>query len=246
VDKKRPQGDGWGVGWFEAGKPRVLKSSKPMYRDQENVRRAGERASGKALVGHVRWASNPLKLPKHELLGTAHTQPFAHGRWLFAHNGTLYIPREVAAELGPWKKYIKGKNDSEVLFYWLLKHLMRHKNVKTAVRRAMHGLDEIWESCRKRYPIYKYAYHGVNWVLTDGRMLLAFCYVDPRGFDKAKALCSSGQPYYQLQVRQEPESVVVASEPIDHARGWHKLGHGELLIAERRGKKVAVRRMKVL
>ena len=52
----------------------------------------------------------------------AHTQPFSFGRWLFAHNGTLFIPREVREALGPLGRPIKGNNDSEVLFYWLMKH----------------------------------------------------------------------------------------------------------------------------
>jgi predicted glutamine amidotransferase len=233
VDRKQPQGDGWGVGWFEGGKPTILKSPEPMYRDSARVIRAGRKARGSTLVGHVRWASNPLKLPKHELLGPAHTQPFSHGRWLFAHNGTLYIPREVAAELGPWRKYVKGRNDSEVLFYWLLKHLHGQRNIKTAVKQAILGLDRVWDTCRRRYPIYKYAYHGVNWVLTDGSTLIAFCYVDPRGFDKAKALCASGQPYYQLQVHKSNERVVVASEPLDRQPGWKPMRHGELLVAKK-------------
>jgi len=209
-----------------------------MYRDRVLVTRAGQQAKGSTLVGHVRWASNPLKLPKHDLLGPAHTQPFTHGRWLFAHNGTLYIPREVAAELGPWRKYVKGRNDSEVLFYWILKYLHGHKNVKTAVNRAIRGLDRIWDTCRRRYPIYKYAYHGLNWVLTDGSTLIAFCYVDPRGFDKARALCASGQPYYQLQIHKSRDSVLVASEPLDKPLSWKPMRHGELLIARKNGTEI--------
>jgi predicted glutamine amidotransferase len=56
------------------------------------------------------------------LIGLAHTQPFTYKNWLFAHNGTLLIQREVRAELGPLEKQIQGNNDSEVLFYWLMKH----------------------------------------------------------------------------------------------------------------------------
>src|SRR5260221_10485335 len=112
IDRKRPQGDGWGAGWFERGKPRLLKSPRPMFADKPLVRRAASRAKGKVLIGHVRWASNPLKLKRSELIGLRHSQPFSHGKWLFAHNGTLFIPKEVSAALGPWKKYLKGKNDS--------------------------------------------------------------------------------------------------------------------------------------
>jgi predicted glutamine amidotransferase len=263
IDRKRPQGDGWGAGWFEGGKPRVLKSSRPMYRDRKRVRLAGARAKGNVLIGHVRWASNPLKLQRAELIGLPHTQPFVHGKWLFAHNGTLFIPKEVAARLGPWKKYLQGKNDSEVLFYWLLKHLFssspRRKpgssdvnasgfrltttgmtDVAQAVRQAIRGLHEVWETCKKSYPIHAYPYHGLNWVLSDGKTLIAFCYSDPKGFGKSKALCNTRERYYQLRRQITKDHVLVASEPIDVAAPWENFRHGELLIAQQSGQRLRV------
>ena len=74
------------------GRPRIFKSPKPLYRDRTQVRKAIKQPKGNILVGHVRWASNPLKLSRKELIGTTHTQPFTHGRWMFAHNGTLLDP----------------------------------------------------------------------------------------------------------------------------------------------------------
>ncbi len=256
IDRKRLQGDGWGTGWFGGGKPRVVKSSRPMYRDQNLVRRAGERASGRVLLGHVRWASNPLKLKHSDLIGLPHTQPFAHGKWLFAHNGTLFIPKEIAAHLGPWQKYIKGKNDSEVLFYWLLKHLngpltptLSRKGrgeIKSAVRRAILGLHRIWEACKKSYPIHRFPYHGLNWVLSDGQTLMAFCYADPKGFGKSKALCNRQERYYQLRRQITKDHVLVASEPIDDDARWENFRHGELLITKRSGKRLQVSKIQVL
>jgi predicted glutamine amidotransferase len=281
VDPKRRQGDGWGVGWFEGDRPTLIKSPKPIYQDQQYLRRAVRRVGGSASVAHVRWASNPLKLPRRELIGLAHTQPFVHGRWLFVHNGTLFIPEEVKRELGPWRKFVKGKNDSEVLFYWLMKHLheeqrpsvplssfpadvggesiiddgspitasgttpftsprhARHPTMR-AIKRSIAGLHHIWETCRKRYPLYKFPYYGLNWVLTDGRMLVAFCYADPRGFGKARALCNRRRPYYQLHMRRTPREIVVASEPLDLSPDWRPMRHGELLIVHRDGARLTM------
>ncbi len=247
IDRKRKQGDGWGIGRFEDGKPKIIKSPRPMYREKAKVRRAGERASGSALIGHVRWASNPLKLKRSELIGAAHTQPFVHGRWIFAHNGTLYIPKEVAAHLGPWKKYIRGKNDSEVLFYWLMKYLRRPlTRPAAALRQSIRGIERIWEGCRKSYPIHPYPFHGLNWVLTDGKILLAFCYTDRRGFGKSKSLCDSRECYYRLHRRITPDGVVIASEPLDEEGGWEGFRHGELLVAQRKGKRIMTRKVQVL
>jgi predicted glutamine amidotransferase len=248
VSPKSKQGDGWGIGWIESGQPRILKSPRPIYRDRARLRAAIHKPEGDILLGHVRWASNPLKLPRHELIGLAHTQPFQHGRWLFIHNGTLYIPREVKAKLGAWSRYVKGRNDSEVLFYWLLKTVVHGlgQSWPVKIRSSFRQLDRIWQSCKKRYPIYKHPYHGVNWVLTNGRVFLAFCYVDPRGFDKAKALCDPRQPYYQLQVKQDNNQVVVASEPLDNTPGWKPLGHGRLLVAEKNGSRIRTKILKVM
>jgi len=230
VDRKRLQADGWGIGWFENGRPRIVKSPKPIYRDRALLRRGVKRAKGRVLVGHVRWASNPLKLPKHRLIGHAHAQPFSFGRWLFAHNGTLFIPKEVREALGPLGRHIKGNNDSEVLFYWLMKHGV-HRSASN-IRRAIDGLDAIWKKCRKKYPLYKYPYHGLNWVLTDGKVLIAMCYVNAGGFGKAKALCRREEPYYQLHYRRDSNGWIVASEPLDEAPGWKSLRHGQILIAK--------------
>lgn len=249
-DRKRKQREGWGIGWFEGGHPCVYKSPHAIYQDIGRLRRAGRRARGRAFVGHVRWASNPLKLPKHQLMGLAHTQPFVHGRWLFAHNGTLYIPREVTDVLGSWAKYIKGRNDSEVLFYWLMKHLPLFPSslalLSKAVRAALDGLHEIWQSCKARYPLYPFPYHGLNWVLTNGRVLMAFCYVNPQGFGKTKALCHPGQPYYQLHVQRTAQRVTVASEPLTLENDWRPLRHGELLMVQKTAHALKVHRAQII
>jgi len=248
IDKKRKQGDGWGIGWIASGHTQLYKSPRPIYQDAARLRKAVKKPKGNVLLGHVRWASNPMKLPRHELIGLPHTQPFSHGSWLFVHNGTLYIPREVKAALGNWEQFVKGKNDSEVLFYWLLKTVVQNSGRSWAakLRTSFRKLDRIWQSCKQRYPIYRYPYHGVNWVLTNGKVFLAFCYVDPRGFDKAKALCNRGQPYYQLQVKKSERNVIVASEPVDRDVGWRPLHHGQLLIAEKRGRQLTVKTVQVM
>lgn len=262
IDPKRRQSDGWGVGWFEQGRPRVFKSSRLIYRDRTRLRRAARQPRGGVLIGHVRWASNPLKLPRHQLIGLEHTQPFTHGSWLFAHNGTLYIPREVQAALGPWSRYVKGHNDSEVLFYWLMKTLLnptprplsprrpREQDEggrwASRLRKSLQQLDAIWARCRKRYPLYPYPYHGLNWVLTNGRVLLVFCYVNPRGFGKAKALCDRCRPYYQLYVKHTLNTFVIASEPLSESPAWQPMKHGQLVVAEKKRRKVIMRKYQVV
>src|SRR5690349_4180223 len=112
-DRRRRQSDGCGVGWTENGQPRVLKSAGPIYHEPTGVSRAIRRVESQTTLGHVRRASNPLHLPKKQISGLPHSQPFTHGPWLFCHNGTVTIPLEVKTALGSWKRFIKGNNDSE-------------------------------------------------------------------------------------------------------------------------------------
>src|ERR1041384_1330476 len=142
VDPKRKQRDGWGIEWIKGGKPKNIKSPGALYKETRALKRAAKRVQGRVIVGHVRWASNPLKLSRQELIGRAHTQPFAYRNWVFAHNGTLLIPTEVRAELGPLEKEVAGQNDSEVLFFWLMKHW--NGNVLQSVRKSLQNLDRVW------------------------------------------------------------------------------------------------------
>src|ERR1039458_2960919 len=105
VSRKEMQKDGWGIGWFEHGRTRIYKNPNAIYKDFASphpspLGRGRSEAAGEAkttiagirshcLIGHVRWASNPMKLPKKELIGIRHSQPFTYQRWIFAHNGTL-------------------------------------------------------------------------------------------------------------------------------------------------------------
>jgi glutamine amidotransferase len=219
---------------MEGGRPKIVKSPQALFRESAKLRKAARRVKGNVLIGHVRWASNPLKLPKQDLIGLRHTQPFSYKNWIFAHNGTLLIPKEVRAELGPLEKYIEGNNDSEVLFYWLMKYLRwgSRGQMAQSVRRSLRDLDRVWEKCRKKYPLYKYPYHGLNWVLTNGKILIAMCFVNPAGFGKAKALVHRKEPYYQLRYKQSPTGWIAASEPLDNDPHWKLLRHGQILITD--------------
>ena len=73
--------DGWGVGFFRDGQPEVIRSSQPAFED-ETWRPQIERIETRTLLGHVRQASVGSRT-------LANVHPFVHGRWIFAHNGTV-------------------------------------------------------------------------------------------------------------------------------------------------------------
>jgi len=111
-------GDGFGVGWYDAAPvPGVFRSIEPAWNDQ-NLRELAGHISSHLFFAHIRAA-----------IGSAVQQtnchPFRHGQWLFMHNGFIdgfaAIKRDlvlaVDESLFP---EIKGQADTEVLFYLAL------------------------------------------------------------------------------------------------------------------------------
>src|SRR5690349_15920378 len=76
VDPRRPQRDGWGVGWYDRSRLHVLKSAGFAAEERDRIRTLMSRRKSRVALAHVRAASNPMKLPRSEIIGRAHSQPF--------------------------------------------------------------------------------------------------------------------------------------------------------------------------
>lgn len=214
-----PQKDGWGVGWHdEKGNPRRVRSPYPIYKEEKKLRAAAERAVSRVVVGHIRAASNPLGLTNKALITEVNAQPFMLGRWLFAHNGTLLIPRETRAALGPLAKKLTARNDSEIYFYHLLKHMKKAGSFHDAVQAALLELWDIWDSCRKRHPGKQAPYTSMNAVLSDGRRGYAICHAASAGMASTGVFHPS-QPWSQMSFSQRGSRLLAASEGLDR-KDW--------------------------
>ena len=112
--------DGWGVGYFIAGVPHVIKSAETAIQDAL-FRRVSGIVSSHTVVAHLRKAtkgSNSL----------INSHPFQYGRWIFAHNGDVAnfedTKGQLIARVSPeLRRFILGDTDSEVIFHMLLGHL---------------------------------------------------------------------------------------------------------------------------
>lgn len=111
-------GDGFGVGWYDAEPiPGVFRSIEPAWND----------ANLQELAGHVR--SHLFFAHIRAAIGSAVQQtnchPFRYGRWLFMHNGFIAdfaaIKRDLVLAIDPsLYPEIRGQTDTEVLFYLAL------------------------------------------------------------------------------------------------------------------------------
>ena len=112
--------DGWGLAYFHHGEPYRIKSARGAA-DSASFRRASESLASHTMVAHVRRATVGD-------LSSFNVHPFRHGRWVCAHNGTLFGfdtlgPRLMAEMRGDLGSRVLGTTDSETLFFWLLSRL---------------------------------------------------------------------------------------------------------------------------
>jgi predicted glutamine amidotransferase len=240
ADPAHVQKDGWGIGWYdEHGRVRVEKGIGGAYEDGERSMylEAAARAESTLVFGHLRHASNPLKLPREQLIGPLNSQPFDTHTALFVHNGSIPFPIETRPFLGVHEAEVKGVNDSEVLFRLLLRH---HQEIGDPFRsyvRAVEDLLRVWIGLgRPAEPPYS----GLNVIFANGpEELWAFCLSTGK---HGCSLIDTKRPYYEMVYHAEPHRLVVGSEPFDGTPGayWTPLPNGTALHARRVGARVEV------
>lgn len=241
----RFQDDGWGIARFgAAGGISVIKNPGPARLGKKAFSLAAA-APARVLVAHVRDASNPGNLPRARLAGRANTQPFSGEGLAFAHNGTLFIKDEVRSLLGKYAARVKGVNDSEVLFWQVVKMLDAYGSPGTALEMALDEIRTIWVSCRDKYPGLPGPYRGLNMFLASKDSLAVLCHSPSE--KRMRALLTPGWEFGRMAWRREKDRVVFSSEPADSGPGWEKMDDPCVASATARGGKVklAFRRIRL-
>jgi predicted glutamine amidotransferase len=238
ASRKNRQADGWGLGWYRGAHAQWIKSPRPVFDEEDRLTRLAASSATRVAIAHIRKASNPMGLPRKKLLSTENAQPFAFKRYLFAHNGTLHLPRETAATLGAWESCVRGVNDSEVLFWLLVNYLEEEQSFRAALRSAAQHLWRVWG--RQANPPPE-PFSGLNILFYDGESLYAACCLARTPKRAMPSLCTAGWPFWQMCWRQEKDRVWMASEPLDGQKGWQALKPGRYLRADVVNSRVRVR-----
>ena len=162
--------DGWGVGWYENGAPRVVRSLTPAHGDAE-FERVSSFVHAETVVAHVRQASVGR-------VSAPNTHPFQWGPWLFVHNGT--VP-EFARLRGPletltdpaFRKLAQGETDSERCFHLFLTELGRLGDPERATAHA--AAVALARTVRNVHELSRGAERpaSTTFLATDGRILAA-------------------------------------------------------------------------
>jgi glutamine amidotransferase len=238
--QSREHPDGWGLGWYENGAPRVVRSLTPAHGDQD-FEKLSQFVHAQTVVAHVRKASIGR-------VAQENTHPFQRGPWLFAHNGTLpgwELARGALEELidPSLRSSLRGETDSERCFLLFLSRLRRRCPVEEAgVESASAALAETVALVRR---VVEDAAPGpaaggpvaaasppeperasTTFLATDGRVLLA---------------CRRGRTLYVSSPLPDAdgrcEYVAVASEdpgepPPGGTRAWRLLPEESLLAVD--------------
>lgn len=211
-------GHGWGVADYRDGLPLIEKQTWAAFHG-EHFKKTAARVYAHTVIAHVRRAT---------VGGTAieNTHPFHHGKWIFAHNGTipnfLEVRDRMLPEINPLlRNAIKGSTDSEHVFHYLLSLRMRHP--RTSLRELVaFGLNRVRGWCHDVDPKARI---GLNIVLTDGTQMVGSrlgrtLWHLRREQTYTCAIC--GRSHTHHDAATDYRAVEIASEPITD-EAWEQL-----------------------
>ncbi len=209
-------GHGWGVADYQDGLPMVERQTWAAFKGEHFAKKAA-RVYARTVVAHVRRAT--VGPPAME-----NTHPFVHGRWIFAHNGTVpNFPRVrdlMLDEIDPANRAeIHGATDSEHVFHYLLS--LWAANPQTDLLETLCiGLNRVVEWCRS---IDASRRIGLNVILTDGdaivgsRMGRSLWFLERDGLFTCD-ICGKSHTHHDPKAAYR--SAEVASERITSEPGW--------------------------
>jgi predicted glutamine amidotransferase len=224
ADPKNPQKDGWGLAWFgAAGEAQVIKSGRPVPEERSSFTSAADKARSTVVLGHIRAASKGIGVD------AAHAHPFTDEGWVFAHNGTLFIHKEVAAALGGRQNRLKTNSDSEVYFQQFMKFRAEGASPSAAFEACIVENWRLWESCRSRYPELPAPYSSLNAIASDGNGIHALCHAAHRGLAE-HGVFHPDQPWSVMSYALRDGRFLLASEGVDGGE-WTRLNPPETISA---------------
>lgn len=202
-------GHGWGVAGYPDGIPFVEKQAWAAYHG-EQFKKTASRIYARTVIAHIRRAT--VGPPAIE-----NTHPFEHGRWLFAHNGTVpnfdAVREPMLAAMDPLhRNEIHGTTDSEHIFRYLLSLEMHEP--EWGLRETLHeGLKQIVQWSKEADPEARIS---LNVLWTDGdhlvgsRLNRTLWYLERNDIIHC-GIC--GKPHVHHDPKQAYRAVEVASEP---------------------------------
>lgn len=220
-------GDGFGIGWYEARpKPAIYHSTLPAWNDDNLRHLAGHVKSG-LFFAHIRRTTQGA-------VTQTNCHPFAHDRWMFQHNGNIdqfdrvkqALDAQIEANLYPYRR---GETDSETMFFLALS-LGLADDPPGAIGRMIALIERHrqWAGIDKPFQM--------TIAVSDGQTIYASRYSSDR---------NSPTLYHATDIRAVrnlqgemvdlgEDAVLILSEPLDEVSGhWQQVPESSFIVAER-------------
>lgn len=229
--------DGWGVAWYLANAPHLIKGTKAAMKDNIFGRVSGVVAS-ETVLAHIRRATTGE-------INTLNTHPFQFGQWVFAHNGQIHDysshrDRLLALIAPNLRRYVLGDTDSEVLFFLIMSELVRRADVhrrgtpiEDIVAAMHHVVAQVQEICDGPGDDQKSL---LTTILTDGQTMVGYKMRKPLMFSTWKRSCLDRDacPFLAPECEAPPltghvNHLIISSEELQGENAWESLADGEVI-----------------
>lgn len=242
LEQSRRHPDGWGVAFYAAGAPHIIKSEKSALEDHLFTKVSGI-VSSESVIAHIRKATKGK-------LNILNTHPFQHGNWTFAHNGNIKDfekhKDEIKVRIAPaLRRYILGDTDSELIFFFILTHISEKfpltkndicsdslaKRVKSAVKELV-GIVGEYSQIDDAGPSETY----ITFLITNGVTMLAHHGGKQLFFSTYKTDCPEANTCTSFSVECHGPTktgyinhLIFSSEPLEGNNIWLAMDPGEMI-----------------
>ena len=234
--------DGWGVSYYLAGAPHIIKSAQTALNDTLFQKVSGI-VSSQTVIAHVRKAT-------HGENTILNTHPFQYGHWTFAHNGNIknfdQHRDRVLARISPeFRRFILGATDSEVFFYFLLTYLDRKVSLSDKdlpldiVAETLRDALEEFITITGEYSVIDNAGESetyLTFLLTNGSTMVAHQGGKHLHYSTYKSRCNDRDfcPSFSGECEAPTESgyvnhLIFSSEPLLGDNIWQPMQLGEMV-----------------
>jgi predicted glutamine amidotransferase len=238
--QSRKHVDGWGVAYYVAGAPHVIKSTQPAGEDRIFQHLSGVVAS-ETVLAHLRKAT----VGEVNILNS---HPFQFGSWVMAHNGEVYdferVRAPLRAQIQPQlQRYILGETDSEVIFYLFLTRLSR----LTELHRRGARVEDIVRALSETIQIARALADGdgederskLTLLVTNGDALVAARSRMPLRYSTWKSRCLDRDhcPFLSDECEAPTKTgkvnhLLVSSEALGGENVWEELGEDHFVAVD--------------
>jgi glutamine amidotransferase len=232
--------DGWGVAYYVAGSPHLVKSAGSAIGDHLFQRVSGI-VTSQTVLAHIRKATQGELTPLN-------SHPFQYGRWVMAHNGDIpgfpEVREALVDRIAPiFRRFMLGSTDSEVIFHLFLSQL----STETELHRKGVSLESVVGALRRTVTIVREIADGrpgvkpalLTILITDGQLMVGHQGGKELHYSTFKSRCPDRDqcPYFSPECEAPTRSgyvnhLLLSSEPLLGENTWLPLAEGEVIAVD--------------